>query len=47
MIYVAVCLQQIYAERDSLMLEDIERLKGETSVREERYPEMNEKKMIV
>ena len=34
---VAVCLQQIYAERDSLMLEDIERLKGETSVREERY----------
>ena len=29
-------LKQIYAERDSLMLEDIERLQEETSVREER-----------
>lgn len=37
---VTFCLQQIYAERDSLMLEDIERLKAETSVREERYNEM-------
>ena len=29
-------IKQIYAERDSLMLEDIERLQEETSVREER-----------
>ncbi|KAJ7388462.1 hypothetical protein OS493_037454 [Desmophyllum pertusum] len=29
-------LDKIYAERDSLMLEDIERLQEETSVREER-----------
>ena len=34
---VFVMLQQIYAERDLLMLDDIERLQEETSVREERY----------
>lgn len=42
---VTFCLQQIYAERDSLMLEDIERLKAETSVREERYNEMSFKRI--
>ncbi|XP_020612495.1 trichohyalin-like [Orbicella faveolata] len=35
-------LDKIYAERDSLMLEDIERLKAETSVREERIDEIHQ-----
>ncbi|KAJ7388175.1 hypothetical protein OS493_039398 [Desmophyllum pertusum] len=33
---------EIYAERDSLMLEDIERLQEETSVREERIDEIHQ-----
>ncbi|RMX39732.1 hypothetical protein pdam_00022292, partial [Pocillopora damicornis] len=35
-------LDKIYAERDSLMLEDIERLQEETSVREERIDEIHQ-----